>query len=129
MSDLRDFLNWFDGFAENIDKTPNTKQWGKIKERVTALRNAAPADEAQKLANVVKPRPAPAPAKPAPSYPFIIDKENFARNGKTQKRVLPGEVTDIMFDLRGLAGDAKHITWADDSTGLNGAGDITITVA
>ena len=124
MSDLRDFLNWFDGFAENIDKTPNTKQWGKIKERVTALRNAAPTDEAQKLASVVKPRPAPAP-KPAPSYPFIIDHDNLAKNGRTKKPILPSEVTDALYDLRGMDGDMKTITWADGSTGLNGA-DLSI---
>ena len=127
MSDLRDFLNWFDGFAENIDKTPSQKQWGKIKERVTALRSAKPADEATAIANVVKPRP-PAPAKrPTPSYPFIIDEQGYARNGKTKDRILPDQVSDILFDLRGIDGDAAAIVWADDSKGLNGA-NITIAL-
>ena len=124
MSDLRDFLNWFDGFAENIDKTPSSKQWAKIKDRVAALRDEAPAITTMPAS--AKPNP---PAKrPDPVYPFIIDKDNVAKNGKTRKPVLPREVTDILYDLRGLDGDMKTIIWADDSTGLNGR-DLTIVAA
>ena len=61
----------------------------------------------------------PAP-RPKPTYPFIIDEQGFAKNGKTQKRIMPSEVEGDLFDLRGMDGDMKTITWADDSTGLNG---------
>jgi hypothetical protein len=37
MTTLRDFLNWFEGFSDNIELTPNEKQWAKIRERIGAL--------------------------------------------------------------------------------------------
>lgn len=46
MTNLRDFLNWFEGFSENLDKAPNAKQWAKIKERLLALKDYAEAAEA-----------------------------------------------------------------------------------
>jgi hypothetical protein len=55
---LRDFLNWYEGFAENIDKAPNAKQWAKIKERIAALK-----EEADK---------APAPAQPGPGAGIVV---------------------------------------------------------
>ena len=122
MTDLRDFLNWFDGFAENIDKRPSAKQWAKIKERVAALRDA-PINASSAPA-----KPAAAPPKPAaPRYPFLIDEMGFARNGKG-KRIMPAEITDTLYDTRGLDGDLKTIIWADGSTGLNGK-DLVIVAA
>lgn len=122
MNDLRDFLNWFDGFAENIDKTPSSKQWTKIKDRVTALRGVAP----ESVTTASAPKPAPV-EKSKPKYPFFIDTDGKAKN-KQGKRILPGDVTDILYDLRGIDGDIGTITWADDSQGLNGA-DLTISGA
>lgn len=40
MNALRDFLNWFDGFQENIETAPSEKQWGRVRERIEALRAA-----------------------------------------------------------------------------------------
>lgn len=37
MSDLKDFLNWFAGYAENIEKAPTAKQWQRITAKVKAL--------------------------------------------------------------------------------------------
>lgn len=34
---LRDFLNWFSGFSENIDGAPNEKQWGRITAKIAEL--------------------------------------------------------------------------------------------
>lgn len=49
--ELRDFLNWFEGFADNLGgKAPKPDQWAKIRERILALK--AIADQA----------PTPAPA-------------------------------------------------------------------
>lgn len=128
MNDLRDFLNWFDGFAENIDKTPSAKQWAKIKERVAALRDAPPASTAAAPKPAAAAPPPPAP-KAKPVYPFIIDEQGYARKGKGDKRrITPDEVTDALYDLRGLEGDMATIRWADDSTGLNGR-DLTIVAA
>lgn len=37
MSDLKSFLDWFEGFAENIKKQPTPDQWRRIKARVADL--------------------------------------------------------------------------------------------
>lgn len=75
--------------------------------------------------------PTVAPAKPAtpkkPNYPFYIDETGYARSSKG-KRVTASEVTDVLYDLRGIDGDVNAIIWADDSIGLNGS-DLTIAVA
>lgn len=67
-------------------------------------------------------------SKPQPVYPFIIDKEGYARNGKTMTRVMPSDIgAQTVTDLRGEMGDMRGIIWADNSTGVNGA-DLTVTV-
>jgi hypothetical protein len=74
--------------------------------------------------------PAPTTPKPMPevSYPFIIDTEGVARNGRTKKPILPSDVTDTLYDLRGEAlADMRTIIWADGSQGINGA-DLAIAV-
>lgn len=83
--------------------------------------------EQPKAAQPAPPAAPPAPAPPKkPTYPFIIDTDGFARRGTGDKaRVTPDQITDMIFDLRGLDGDMKTIVWADDSTGLNGR-DLTI---
>ena len=116
MSDLRDFLNWFDGFAENIEKTPTAKQWAKIKERVASL-SADPV--VLQSREVGQPKAAPPPPKPAPVYPFIVDTDNIAKNGKTKQPVTPEQVGgETLYDLRGMDGDMKTIQWADGSAGI-----------
>ena len=66
-------------------------------------------------------RAAPPPPKPKPSFPFIIDEQGYVRIGRgDRKRVKPDEITDTIYDLRGMDGDLRSIIWADDSTGLNG---------
>lgn len=37
-TELRDFLNWFDGFAENIKKQPTAAQWTRVKQRFAEMR-------------------------------------------------------------------------------------------
>ena len=123
MNDLRDFLNWFDGFAENIDKTPTAKQWTKIKERIAALQGSAPAMPAPQPA-----KPAAAPKPPQAAYRFMIDENGVVMRTKDGKPVLPGDITSEIYDVRGQAGDLRSIIWADGSTGLNGA-DLTIVGA
>jgi hypothetical protein len=34
---LRDFLNWFEGFSDNLDGPPNDQQWEKVRKRINAL--------------------------------------------------------------------------------------------
>lgn len=34
---LSEFKAWFSGFTENMDSTPNEKQWARIKERVAEI--------------------------------------------------------------------------------------------
>lgn len=37
MSSVQSFLDWFEGFAENIDGAPTDKQWGRVVERIKRL--------------------------------------------------------------------------------------------
>lgn len=54
MTPLRDFLNWFEGFSDNLGaKAPKPEQWTKIKERIHALKD-------QVEAAPIAPTPAPA---------------------------------------------------------------------
>lgn len=129
MSDLRDFLCWFDGFSENIEKTPTARQWAKIKERVTALRNAPSAPDygptTSGLVDAYNARPIkPAAPKPKPKPAFYVDTNNYARKSSGD-RITASEVEGALVDLRGIGGEMKTIVWADDSTGLNGR-DLTI---
>lgn len=43
-TDLRDFLNWFNGWAENIKARPSPAQWKRLKERVAELEARGSAD-------------------------------------------------------------------------------------
>lgn len=135
MSELRDFLNWFDGFADNIEKVPNAKQWAKIKERVQALHkvnidnphpqlltSSPPVNGKHVEVQTAVTPPAPAPrAKPHMSqFKFVIDTQGVARRGSGQP-ITPDEVTDILYDMRGGEADLGSIIWADGSTGLPAA--------
>lgn len=140
MSELRDFLNWFGGFAENITKTPSQKQWDKIKERVQALHNvktdphlplltSSPPNNGKlvEVQTAVTP-PTPAPrAKPHMSqFKFVIDTQGVARRGSGQP-ITPDEVTDILYDMRGGDADLSAIIWADGSTGVPRSPSIDIS--
>jgi hypothetical protein len=73
-------------------------------------------------------RPVFIPPQPKPKAPkggFYIDDEGLVKNG-AGKRVLPKDVTGEIYDTRGLDADLRSITWADGTTGLNGA-DLTVT--
>jgi len=128
MNDLRDFLNWFEGFSENIEKCPNEKQWGKIRERITALRTAPQDTTVFPAGLTYMPRVSsdgagtkPAePPRAAVIHPFIIDREGYARNGRTNARVKASDVTDGIFDQRGEDGDLSAIIWADNRRGIDG---------
>ena len=129
MNDLRDFLNWFDGFAENINKQPSPKQWTKIKERVAGLQSVGIPLSAIPFAadsNIIRPTSASKP--PQAAYRFMIDENGVVMRTKDGKPVLPGDITSEIYDVRGQAGDLRSIIWADGSTGLNGA-DLTIVGA
>lgn len=69
----------------------------------------------------------PAPPKPKnASYPFYVDRDGYAKR-KDGRRIMPEEVGDILYDLRGEQGDPSAIVWADDSTG-DGGPNITVSV-
>jgi hypothetical protein len=131
---LRDFLNWFEGISENIEAAPTEKQWGRIKEKLLALKVETDGSVAP-IVQVASERCVDPPIMPrqkfqrtASSYPFFIDAEGYAKN-KAGDRILAADVTDILYDLRGMDGDAAAIIWADDSTGLLNAGDIAVSAA
>ncbi|MCK9549127.1 hypothetical protein [Aquamicrobium sp.] len=90
--------------------------------------NAVAQLDAQEVA-APKAAPAPPPPKPEPKYPFVIDTQGYVRKSNAKgKRVLPGEIDNVVHDLSNGAVDLRSIIWADDSTGLNGA-DLTIVGA
>ena len=127
---VRDLENYFCAWSEIVDERPETaraptpKEWARLRARfillfgaARKLRDAAPEGAQAAVASAVKPR---AP-KPEPSYPFVIDQSGFARRGTGNRNpVRPDEVTDTIYDMRGMDGDMKTIVWADGSTGLNG---------
>ena len=55
--ELRDFLNWFDGFSANVKGAPNRKQWKIIRERIKKI--VVPAGPIP-LAVIPPPKPASA---------------------------------------------------------------------
>ena len=61
MSDLRDFLAWFDGFCENIKARPSAEQWAKVVERIRKIQVPAAPVAAPRLATA-NPEPKPRPA-------------------------------------------------------------------
>lgn len=65
MTALRSFLDWFDGFAENIDGAPNAKQWERITSRIALLREAAAIDPATD--DAVEPAPKKKREPPRPT--------------------------------------------------------------
>jgi hypothetical protein len=67
------------------------------------------------------------PKAKKPAHAFYIDESGYVRNG-AGKAVLPKDVTGEIYDTRGIDADLRTITWADGTTGLNGA-DLTITSA
>jgi hypothetical protein len=63
---------------------------------------------------------------PSLGHPFLIDEKGLVKNAKSGKRVNANEIDGTIFDMRGQEGDMRTITWADNSTGINGK-DLTIT--
>lgn len=39
---LPEFKAWFEGFTENLDTTPNAKQWKRIQAKVAEIKDAPP---------------------------------------------------------------------------------------
>lgn len=37
MADVKEFLSWFSGFAENIEGAPTEKQWERVKAKIAEL--------------------------------------------------------------------------------------------
>jgi hypothetical protein len=109
MSSLRDFLNWFEGFSENLDKAPTAKQWEKIKERILALKDAP------ELAMVVAPAVLANFPPPAQTLPADVDPD--PRGTKVvqmwKEKVLRG--LEEVYD----AGDARKILDTEITVDLN----------
>lgn len=49
MSTFHDFLVWFDGWSENIEGQPSSKQWERLKAKVSEVRNVEPVPSAVPL--------------------------------------------------------------------------------
>lgn len=58
MSTFHDFLVWFDGWSENIEKQPNEKQWKRLCAKVAEMR-------------AVEPVPAAVPSVPPHGWPAV----------------------------------------------------------
>ncbi len=54
----------------------------------------------------------------SPRYAFFVDKDGMAR-GMKGNRINANQLNgDVLYDLRGEAGDLAAITWADDTRGI-----------
>lgn len=70
-NDLRSFLDWFEGFSENLEKPPNAKQWDRIRTRILALKSSPDVD-----APVQQPKKAE-PMQPVKRKPANIDEWRY----------------------------------------------------
>jgi hypothetical protein len=50
MTELQQFLAWFDGYSENIKQRPTAAQWAKVVEKIKSIK-VAPAVPALAVAN------------------------------------------------------------------------------
>jgi len=58
-------------------------------------------------------------------HKFYVDEEGYARRNNGD-RVMPRDVGDTLYDHRGVDGDMKTITWADDTQGVSGFGGTVV---
>lgn len=66
-AELRDFLNWFNGWAENIKARPSPAQWKRLKERVSELEaRGSGADAQPRQPSAANGNAVPSIAKPKP---------------------------------------------------------------
>jgi hypothetical protein len=79
------------------------------------------------VGSALPPLPPSSRPKKLALHKFLVDDEGYARRNNGD-RILPKDVTDILYDHRGLNGDMATITWADDSTGIGGH-DVTVVAA
>jgi hypothetical protein len=121
-----------------IDKLPPTGTEWPVEEQTAWLKIMAMAfgsvygSPATVQFNADKPSIASAKPQAAPAskvklkvdHNFIIDLDGYARDAKGA-RILPKDIKEYIFDMRGALSDMRSIIWADGSTGLNGA-DIVI---
>lgn len=77
MSEITSFLDWFDGFCENLTKQPTPKQWARVVDRINQLRALEPtktisseALRAAEEARAMAPKPQPK-AKPTTQSQWI----------------------------------------------------------
>jgi hypothetical protein len=63
-------------------------------------------------------------SKPNP-HNFYVDHEGYARRNNGD-RIMPKDVRDTLYDHRGIDGDMKTITWADDTQGIGGLGGTVV---
>jgi hypothetical protein len=61
MTELQQFLAWFDGYSENIKQRPTAAQWAKVVEKIKSIKVAPAAPAAPRLAAT-----SPDPNKPRP---------------------------------------------------------------
>lgn len=59
MSTFHDFLVWFDGWAENIEERPTEKQWQRLRDKVSKIAAAEPAQPVHEVSAPAAPKPAP----------------------------------------------------------------------
>lgn len=74
MQEVKTFLAWFDGFADNLTKAPTKAQWDKVVARIEVLRQAAAS------------APAMIPMNPAafPSVPAVEPSDGNAPKHTTE---------------------------------------------
>jgi hypothetical protein len=114
MDALRSFLDWFEGFSDNIGEAPNAEQWGKVKARIARLgddvravagealeRNGAAVATSAAPAASAKAIEVPAAAKPQSGMTlaelYLVDdkeaKRQWRKRFEDELRRLDGTVT------------------------------------
>ena len=75
----RDFQIWFEGFAENVKRRPDTKQWERIKEQIARIDGSGPPAAKPAKPQLVRPQPAPSPSIPQTQEEYEEETRRLAK--------------------------------------------------
>lgn len=100
MASLNDFLNWFAGYAENIEKAPTAKQWQRIVAKVEELNDARAAGEPERaVANAPSPPQPRGDAKPTTATAWKAQYQGALIEGGCDEETAKDFVSEVKVDL------------------------------
>lgn len=113
---LNDFLNWFSGYAENIEKAPTAKQWSRIVAKVKDLSVSHASSEVQRTVTDLaasSPVAAPAPrgdAKPTTATAWKSQYQAALIEGGCDDETASDFTNDVKVDMSTPPRDAAAET-------------------